>query len=177
MNELLGSRSISNFQHLRSQETQSFMKLLAKKAKTCEVVNVTEELLKLTNNVISKMMLGEAEEAREVVRGVTEIFGEFNVSDFIWLFKKVDFQGFGKRIEDLFFKFDTLVERIICTREERRKKRNGESGKGEIRDFLDILLDCVEDESSEMKIQRVHIKALIMVNPLHIHAYTLGSQI
>ena len=43
-------------------------------------------------------MLGEAEEAREVVRGVTEIFGEFNVSDFIWLFKNC-FQSLGRAME------------------------------------------------------------------------------
>ncbi|XP_050898086.1 licodione synthase [Lathyrus oleraceus] len=162
MNELLGSRSINNFQHLRAQETQDFMTLLAEKAKTSEVVNITEELLKLTNNVISKMMLGEAEEAREVVRGVTEIFGEFNVSDFIWLFKKVDLQGFGKRVEHLFHRFDTLVERIICKREETRRKNEGQNSNGQARDFLDILLDFVENQSSDVKIQRVHIKALTM---------------
>ncbi|KAE9593235.1 putative licodione synthase [Lupinus albus] len=121
---------------------------------------MTEELLKLTNNVISRMMLGEAEEARDVVRGVTQIFGEFNVSDFIWLFKKLDLQGFQKRIEDLFQRFDTLVEKIISKREEIRKNKRVKNG--EIRDFLEVLLDCVEDESLEIKINRVHIKALIM---------------
>lgn len=167
MNELLGSRSISSFQHLRLQETHNLLKLFADKAKNYEAVNVTQELLKLSNNVISKMMLGEAEEARDVVRDVTEIFGEFNVSDFIWLFKKLDLQGFGKRIEDLFMRFDTLVERIITKREEMRKNKGRKENKGEqgaeFRDFLDILLDCSEDKNSEIKVQRVHIKALIMV--------------
>nr|WIL10286.1 chalcone synthase [Grona styracifolia] len=162
MNQLLGSRSINGFQHLRAQETRDFLGLLARKAQAREAVNVTEELLKLTNNVISKMMVGEAEEAREVVRGVTQIFGEFNVSDFIWLFKKFDFQGFGKRIEDLFHKFDTLVERVISQREELRRKNGNKNGDSEVRDFLDILLDCVHDNNSEVKINRVHIKALIM---------------
>nr|BAA74466.1 cytochrome P450 [Glycyrrhiza echinata] len=168
MNELLGSRSINNFQHLRAQETHQLLRLLSNRARAFEAVNITEELLKLTNNVISIMMVGEAEEARDVVRDVTEIFGEFNVSDFIWLFKKMDLQGFGKRIEDLFQRFDTLVERIISKREQTRKdrRRNGKKGEQEsgdgIRDFLDILLDCTEDENSEIKIQRVHIKALIM---------------
>lgn len=166
MNELLGSRSISSFQHLRLQETHNLLKLFADKAKNYEAVNVTQELLKLSNNVISKMMLGEAEEARDVVRDVTEIFGEFNVSDFIWLFKKLDLQGFGKRIEDLFMRFDTLVERIISKREEMRKNNGRKENKGEqgaeFRDFLDILLDCSEDKNSEIKVQRVHIKALIM---------------
>lgn len=163
MNQLLGSRSIASFQHLRHNETRRFLGLLAERARAHEPVNVTEELLKLTNNVISVMMLGEAEEARDVVRGVTQIFGEFNVSDFIWVFRKLDLQGFGKRIEDLFQKFDTLVERVISKREEMRKKGMGnDESQGQVRDFLDILLDYVQDENSEVKINRVHIKALIM---------------
>ncbi|KAI4296615.1 hypothetical protein L6164_036561 [Bauhinia variegata] len=164
MNELLGTRAMNHFQKLRAQEYDSLLKLLARRAEAGEAINMTEELLKLTNNVISRMILGEAVEAREVVRGVTKIFGEFNVSDFIWLFKKFDFQGFGKRIEDLFHSFDTLVERVISKRLEMRKKEKGEDDESttKLKDFLDILLDCVEDESSELKINLVHVKALIM---------------
>ncbi|KAI4297199.1 hypothetical protein L6164_037096 [Bauhinia variegata] len=126
MNELLGTRAMNHFQKLRAQEYDSLLKLLARHAEAGEAINLTEELLKLTNNVISRMILGEAEEAREVVRGVTKIFGEFNVSDYIWLFKKFDFQGFGKRIKDLFHSYDTLVERVINKRLEMRKKENGQ---------------------------------------------------
>ncbi|XP_017420169.1 licodione synthase [Vigna angularis] len=163
MNELLGSRSIKNFRHLRQQETRGFLRVLALKAKAGEAVNVTEELLRLTNNVISRMMLGEAEEARDVVRGVTKIFGEFNVSDFVWLLGKLDLQGFGKRIEDLFVRLDAMVERIICKREEmRRRRKRVENGDCDVRDFLDVLLDCVEDENCQVKINRVHVKALIV---------------
>ncbi|RDX95837.1 Licodione synthase, partial [Mucuna pruriens] len=161
MNQLLGSRSITGFEPLRAKETRHFLRLLSAKADGREAVNVTEELLKLTNNVISTMMVGEAEEARDVVRGVTQIFGEFNVSDFIWLFKRLDLQGFGKRIEDLFQRFDTLVERIIGKREEMRRKK-GKGDECQLRDFLDILLDYVDDHNSEVKINRLHIKALIM---------------
>jgi len=164
MNELLGARNIKNFRHLRQQETRGFLRVLALNAKAGEAVNVTEELLRLTNNVISRMMLGEAEEARDVVRGVTKIFGEFNVSDFVWLLGKLDLQGFGKRIEDLFGKLDAMVERIICKREEMRRRKRVENGDCDVRDFLDVLLDCVEDENCQVKINRVHVKAIIVVN-------------
>ncbi|CAJ2669498.1 unnamed protein product [Trifolium pratense] len=167
MSELLSSRNINNFQQLRLQENHVILKLFANKAKSYETVNVTQEFLKVTNSVISKMMLGEAEEARDVIRDVTEMFGEFNVSDFIWLFKKLDIQGLGKRIEDLFVRFDTLVERIISKREEMRKnkgivKNKSEEDGTESRDFLDILLDCIDNKNSEVKIERIHIKALVM---------------
>jgi hypothetical protein len=168
MSELLSSRNINNYQQLRLEEIHVILKFFANKAKSYEVVNVTQEFLKLANSVISKMMLGEAVEAKDVIRDVTEMF-EFNVSDFIWLIKKLDIQGHGKRIEDLFLRFDTLVERVISKREEMRKNKGivgnqkGEEDGSGFKNFLDILLDCVENEKSEVKIERVHIKALVMV--------------
>ncbi|KAE8038979.1 hypothetical protein FH972_011436 [Carpinus fangiana] len=74
-NELLGTRTVNAFLSLREKEYCRLLRFLADKSKAGETVNVTEELLKLTNNIISQMMLGRAEEARAV--------------------------GFGKRIEDI----------------------------------------------------------------------------
>lgn len=139
-----------------------------KKYKACEAVNVTEELLKLTNNVISQIMLGirssgtksEADETRTLVREVSRIVGEFNLSDFIWVLREWDVQGFGKRCEDIFRRYDALLEKIITSREEMRKE-NGDGGSA--KNFLDILVDVLEDEDSEVKLTRDHIKALILV--------------
>ncbi|XP_028800537.1 licodione synthase-like [Neltuma alba] len=159
LNELVGSRGTGRFSSLRAQECHNLLKLIAGKARSGEAVNVTEELLKMTNSVISKMMIGESEEASRVIREVTTMFGEFNVADFVGVLKKVDVQGFGKRIENLYQRFDGLVERIITKREQARK--NGRKQDRD-RDFLDILLDIAEDESSEVKINRVHMKGLVM---------------
>ncbi|KAK4753516.1 hypothetical protein SAY87_001620 [Trapa incisa] len=137
-------------------------------------LNLTEELLKLTNNIISQMMLSirclgsgsQAEACISVIREVTEIFGTFNMSDFIWLCKKVDFQGFRKRIEDVHRRFDSILENIIDTRElsRKRKRKGAAAGNDEegIKDFLDMMLDVYEDPNSEMKLTRNHIKALVL---------------
>ncbi|KAJ0026104.1 hypothetical protein Pint_06942 [Pistacia integerrima] len=123
--ELLGARTLGQFLPIRSQELQDFVKLLLEKSHVGERVNVTEELLKLTNNVITQMMFsikcsgtdGQAEEARTLVREVTEIFGQFNISDIIWLFKNVDLQGFRRRFMDINKRYDSLLEKIISNRE------------------------------------------------------------
>ncbi|KAF7823543.1 licodione synthase-like [Senna tora] len=171
-NELFGPRGTDNFKALRAREYRGLLRLMAHKARAHEPVNVTEALLKLTNNVISRMIMGEAEESRDVVREVTKIFGEFNVADFVPIMNVVDFQGYGKRVEDLFGRFDSLADRIITKREEERRngKRNnlkeningGDESDGVVKDFLDIMLDFGENENSEIKINRTHIKALIM---------------
>jgi cytochrome P450 len=167
-NELLGSRTVNAFISLREKEYRRLLRVLADKSEAGEAVNVTEELLKLTNNIISQMMLGRAEEARAVIREVVQIFGEFNVSDYIWFCKHLDLQGFGKRIEDIHRRFDALVEKIITERKDLwKKKENGERERDgrehQVRDFMDILLDFSEDENSEIKLTRAHIKALIVV--------------
>ncbi|XP_057955719.1 cytochrome P450 93B2-like isoform X2 [Malania oleifera] len=173
MTKLIGAQPLSRFAHLRAAELRHLIRWVAKKAEAGERVNVTQELLKLTNNVISQMMLsmrcseaeGKADAARRVAREVTQIFGELNVSDFIWVCRRWDVQGFRKRFTDIRRRYDALIEEIITEREGVRKKlkRIGDGGGEEgVKDFLDILLDIIEDENSEMKISRVHIKALIL---------------
>ncbi|KAF8039889.1 hypothetical protein BT93_B2185 [Corymbia citriodora subsp. variegata] len=167
--ELLGARTLHQFLPIRNGELQHFIRVLHDKSLSSESVNVTQELVKLANNIISQMMLSirssgvdsQADEARTLIREVTQIFGEFNVSDFIWFCKHVDFQGYKKRFEDIHKRYDALLEKIIRDREElRRKKRVPRAD--EVKDFLDMMLDIYEDENSEMKLTREHIKALVL---------------
>ncbi|KAK3442186.1 hypothetical protein EUGRSUZ_B02410 [Eucalyptus grandis] len=173
--ELLGARTLNQFLPIRTSELQHFIRVLHDKSLRRESVNVTQELVKYANNIISQMMLSirssgvdsQADEARTLIREVTQIFGEFNVSDFIWFCKNVDFQGYKKRFEDIHRRYDVLLEKIMRDREElRRKKRmqRAEEGgrKDEVKDFLDMMLDIYEDENSEMKLTREHIKALVL---------------
>ncbi|XP_050204418.1 cytochrome P450 93B2-like [Mercurialis annua] len=165
--ELLGNRMMNQFLPVRTKELHNFLYGFYEKSKVGENVNVTEELIKFSNNVISQMMLGvrssdsdsEAETVRFVIREVTQIFGEFNVSDFIWLFKNINFQGFRKRVDDIFIKYDGLLERLIT---EREKQRNKNEIKHQSFDFLDVMLDFMEDENAEIKLTRDHIKALFL---------------
>ncbi|OWM89327.1 licodione synthase-like [Punica granatum] len=171
--ELLGPRTLGQFLPIRSQELRYFLGLVYDKCQTGESINLTQELLKLTNNIISQMMLSircsgtdsQADACRSVIREVTEIFGAFNVSDFIWFCKNMDFQGFRKKFEDIHRRYDSILENIIETREQSRKKKRKEGGLGQeekIKDFLDMMLDVFEDPNSEMKLTRNNIKALVL---------------
>ncbi|KAF4392444.1 hypothetical protein G4B88_005403 [Cannabis sativa] len=189
INELLGTRPVNSFAALRTKERNRFLQLLREKSQRGETVNLTDELPKLSNNIVSQMILGTsndgdyADEARIVIKEVTKVFGEFNLSDFVWFLKNVDLQGIGKRIEATFKKYDTLLEKIISEREELRRKRkkmvssldnndidqnyengvlNNNNNNVEVKDFLDILLDNLEDHKEDIKLSRVHIKAIIV---------------
>ncbi|XP_051134551.1 cytochrome P450 93B2-like [Andrographis paniculata] len=169
MYELLGTRNIAHFQPVRDLEVRAFVQQLTKKGRAgAAVVNVTDELMKVTSNVISSMMLslraaeddGDAEELRTLVREVSQIFGEFNVSDMFWFLKGFDLQGIRRRSEDIWRRYDILLERIISSREDERRAGGGAPG-GEPRDFLDMLLD-VRDGKCEVEFTRDHLKALVM---------------
>ncbi|KAJ6381010.1 hypothetical protein OIU77_029832 [Salix suchowensis] len=170
MTELLGGRMLDQLLPVRHEEIRQFLQFLLKKANARESINVGSQLMRLTNNVISRMTMNqrcsdnvdEADEVRKLVQDVAELTGKFNLSDFIWFCKNLDLQGFGKRLKEVHKKFDAMMERIIKEHEEVRKIKK-ETGEGDsVKDLLDILLDISEDDSSEMKLTRENIKAFIL---------------
>ncbi|KAB1227452.1 Licodione synthase [Morella rubra] len=163
MNELLGSRrTIYSFHSLRAKEYHRLLRFLDKKSETGEVVNLSEALVNSTNTIISQMILGWSQKAGEVIRDITQILGQFNLADYIWFCKYLDLQEFGKRIEGIGKRFDAIAER----EELRKKKKNGEADcereQQQEKDFMDMLLDFVRDENSDMKLMKVHLKSLLV---------------
>jgi 2-hydroxyisoflavanone synthase len=168
MNDLLNATTINKLRPLRSKEIRKFLKVMAQSAETQQPLNVTEELLKWTNNTISTMMLGEAEEVRDIARDVLKIFGEYSIMDFIGplkIFKK--FGNYEQRIDAIFNKYDPIIEKVIKKRQEIvNKRRSGEIQEGEEESvvFLDTLLEYAQDETMEIKITKEQIKGLVVVS-------------
>ncbi|XP_061369000.1 2-hydroxyisoflavanone synthase [Gastrolobium bilobum] len=166
MNDLLNATTVNKLRPLRSQEIKKVLRVLANSAETEKPLNVTEELLKWTNSTISRMMLGEAEEIRDMARDVLKIFGEYSLTDFIWPLKKLKVGQYEKRIDDIFNKFDPVIERVIKKRQHIRKMRK--EGNAVVDDseqsvvFLDTLLEFAEDETMEIKITKEQIKGLVV---------------
>ena len=163
---LLGGQSLDHLHPIRREELKRFLDSMIRKAKANEAIDVARELGKLTNNIISRMVLTrrcaekEAEEIRMVVSEATELIGKFNLSDYIWFCKKLDLQGFSKKGKMIHEKFDKIVEKSIEERQEARSDTNNGSA---WKDFLTVLLDISEDESSEIRLSRDNIKALVLV--------------
>ncbi|KAI3819969.1 hypothetical protein L1987_13823 [Smallanthus sonchifolius] len=166
MSQLLNGATIDSLLHVRQDEINRFIKSLSQKAKLGEAVNLNAELVKVTNNLISRVLLSErcsenagaADDIRELIFEITEAMGTFNFSDNIWLFKSLDLQGFGKKVKDIHKRFDALIERIIKEHEEARTQGLQSEGK----DLLSILLDIAEDETIEIDLTRENIKAFIL---------------
>ncbi|CAK9159322.1 unnamed protein product [Ilex paraguariensis] len=172
MSELLGGRTLDLLHPVRRDEVQRFIELLSKKARAGEAIDVGGELIRVTNNVISRMLMSErccenedeAGEIRKLVQEITEHAGKFKLSDFIWFCKNLDLQGFRKRLEHVRDSYDSMMERVIREHQEaRRKKKESGDGSDVVKDLLDILLDISEDESSEIKLTQENIKAFVLV--------------
>ncbi|KAI7991152.1 3,9-dihydroxypterocarpan 6A-monooxygenase [Camellia lanceoleosa] len=173
MSELLGGRTLDQLLPVRHDEIKRFIELLLRKAKAGEVVDVGGELVRVTNNVISRMIMSErcsededeAGEVRKLIQETAELTGKFNLSDFIWFCKNLDLQGFRKRLKDVRDRFDEMMERIIKEHQDSRKKKKKENCDGDdtVKDLLHILLDISEDENSEIRLSKENIKAFILV--------------
>ncbi|KAJ9181141.1 hypothetical protein P3X46_009304 [Hevea brasiliensis] len=170
MTELLGSRTLDQFLPIRQEETKRFLKVVLKKAEAKEAVNIGGELMRLTNNIISRMVLrtrcsdkeDEAGEVRKLVKELNELGAKFNLSDSIWFCKNLDLQGFEKRLKDARDRYDNMMERIMKKHEDARKNEEVGDGGDTMKDLLDLLLDIYEDENAERRLTRENIKAFIM---------------
>lgn len=169
MSRLLNGSTLDMLLPIRQDEITRYVKSLSQKAIVGKAVDLNGELVKVTNNLMSRILLskrcsenvGDAGDIRKLIFEITETMGNFNLSDNIWLFKNLDLQGFGKRVKDIHRRFDSLIEKIIIEHEDARK----DGTRSEMKDLLNILLDISEDESMEIDLTRDNLKAFILVTP------------
>lgn len=176
MSELLNGRMLDQLLPIRQEKISRFLEMMRKKAEAYEVVNVSDELLKLTNSIVMRMAIGkscfnsddEAHKVTERVRESAMLSGKFNLADYFWFCKRLDLQGMGKRLKQVRDRFDTIMESIIQEHEEARSKS---TKKDVAKDVLDALLSIYEDQSAEVKITRDNIKAFLVVIILSLTNY------
>nr|GEU41718.1 cytochrome P450 93A3-like [Tanacetum cinerariifolium] len=164
MSQLLNGKTLDLLSSVRHDEIKCFIDSLSEKAKIGKSVDLSEEFMKLTNNVISRMIMSkrctdEDGEIGEMISDITMTIGSFNLSDYVWLLKTLDVQGLVRKVKDARLRYDLLIDRVL---EEHDKARKHEKIGQAAKDLLDILLDIEKDESSEIKLSRENIKAFVL---------------
>ncbi|XP_078441664.1 3,9-dihydroxypterocarpan 6A-monooxygenase-like [Wolffia australiana] len=168
--DLLSARTVEQLLPVRRLELTALLEKLAAAARRRETVNVSHELIMMTNSTISRMVIGrtcapaagevgDPEESMKLAKQVAELIGSFNVCDHIWFLRHWDLQGLNRRIEDVLSRYDIMIERIIKQKEAAKKAREDKSSG---RDLLDILLDASENPAAEVKLTRENVKAIIL---------------
>ncbi|CAN6927653.1 unnamed protein product [Brassica oleracea] len=162
--KLLGSHSLERTRLIRGEELKTFRAMLFDKAAKSEAVDVGEEMMKLTNNSICRMIMGrkcseedgEAEKIRSLVTKSLGLVRKFLIASTVGrLLKKVGISLFEKEIMEVSERYDELLEKIIKEHEENPNQK-------EDRDMMDVLLGVCADDNAEFKISRNQIKALFV---------------
>ncbi|KAL2321217.1 hypothetical protein Fmac_030186 [Flemingia macrophylla] len=166
--QLLVASKVEMFSPMRSEHLGEFVKFLQKAASSREVVDLTDMVGDLTENVTFKMVLGRSKDDRfdvkNLVREVLTLAGTFNIADYVPWLGVFDFQGLVRRLKKVSKEFDEVLELIIKDHEQSSdKKQNGQRQK----DFLDIFLTLMnqpidpQDKQGHV-IDRTNIKAIVM---------------
>ncbi|KAL0006738.1 hypothetical protein SO802_008240 [Lithocarpus litseifolius] len=136
-NELLSAHQIEKSRDIRREEIIRFLHKVLESGKKKQVLDMSSELMKLTNNTTCRVVMSircsddndEAEKIRKLVKETTEAI-------------------------DVILRFDEILERVLKQHEENPNVEN--------EDFVDILLKVYRDDKAEFKINRTHLKAFLL---------------
>ncbi|XP_078431922.1 cytochrome P450 93A3-like [Wolffia australiana] len=165
--ELFSARTVEQLLPVRRDELVSLLGRLYEAARGGEKVDMSRELMRMTNNTISRMVIGrtcaprdneedtDPDESMKLVKQVAELIGSFNICDHIWFLRQWDVQGLNRRINDVLRRYDVMIERIMMHKEAAPPARGG-------KDLLDILFQASADSSAEVRLTRDNVKAIIL---------------
>ena len=178
MTELLSGKTLEHFVNIRQDEIEAFLKTILQVSAAGKAVEMRQELIRHTNNIISRMTMGkkstgnndEVGRLRKVIREVGELLGAFNLGDIIGFMRPLDLQGFGKKNMETHHQMDVMMERVLKEHEEARSKMGADSDSDRKKDLFDILLNLIEADGDN-KLTRESAKAFALVSTILSNSY------
>ncbi|KAJ4715608.1 Cytochrome P450 [Melia azedarach] len=161
--ELTSSLKINYFQFIRTEELQLLIDCIKQAARARGAVDLSAKVSSMSADMTCRMVFGKKYADEEFdERGFKTVIQEGmtlaatpNLGDYIPQIAGLDLQGLIKRMKAVAKVFDGFFEKIIdehiqCKDENRSK------------DFVDVMLSFMGSEETEHKIEREHIKAIIL---------------
>ncbi|GMY22348.1 cytochrome P450 705A12-like [Fagus crenata] len=129
-----------------------------------------QKLMKLTNNTACMMLMSmrcsdECDEAVTIMKLVKEfvkILGKVWIGNVLGPLRILAFWLYGRHAINVTLRYDEILERVLKQHEENPKIDN--------EDFMDILLKVHQDDTTEFKITRTHLKAILLVSHICVSA-------
>ncbi|KAK4280829.1 hypothetical protein QN277_012400 [Acacia crassicarpa] len=160
---LLSASKVDMFLPLRREELRRLVKSIEKSAEAREAVDLTEEVGRLVEDIMYKMIFGSNNDGRcdlkGLVREALNLVGAFNIADFVPFLAPLDIQGLTRRLLKNSKKVDEATETIIREHEEALLVGQNREHK----DFVHILLSCMDtyNDQHNSVIDRTNIKAVL----------------
>ncbi|KAJ1405683.1 Cytochrome P450 [Sesbania bispinosa] len=160
---LLSALKVESFAPLRKQEVEAAVKLIQKVAMVGEVVDLSEVVHGLLEDIVNKMVLGCSKDDKFDLKGLIQdallLAGKFNVTDYVPWLGILDIQGLRQGFKKTSKALDEVLEKII--------KEHEHASNAQHKDFVDILLSMMHqpiDPSDDQNhtIDRTNIKAIVL---------------
>ena len=156
---------INYFQPIRKEELDLLIEYFKEAARGRCVVDISAKLSAVSANMTCRMVLGKKRSDDEfdergfetVIQEGFELVGKPNLGDYIPQIAGLDLQGLTKRSKAVAKVFDAFMEKIIDGHIQSKDENRTE-------DFVDVMLSFEGSEDTEKKIEREHIKAVVMVS-------------
>ncbi|GFQ04618.1 cytochrome p450 71a6 [Phtheirospermum japonicum] len=162
--QLLSNKRVQSFRRVREEETSA----MVDKIKQLGVVNLSNALVSLTNDVICRVALGRKYSDDEkdhrnfkgLLEEMMELLGTKSIGDYMpWLGWIDRVSGLDAKVEKVAKQFDEFFESVI--QEHRDGKFKHDDGDGDL-DFVDVLLQLQRENKSSSPIEDYTIKAVIL---------------
>ncbi|KAK1392290.1 putative flavonoid 3'-monooxygenase [Heracleum sosnowskyi] len=167
MLELLNAEKVKSMAGMRREDLRLCVESLKKAAASREVVDISEKVVHLIEDMTCRMLFGKSRDERfdlsAIVHDIAEDLGAFNIADYIPFLGALNLQGFTKRFQITSEAVDKILETMIDGHE--KDVANGY--KKNDRDFLDVILALKKNptgthEQLARNLNQSNIKAILM---------------
>lgn len=166
--QLLSNKRVASFRSVREEETFIMIEKIKGSCFSPKlVVNLSEMVISLTNNVVCRVALGRKYSSEDDEQGMrfkrllydfVELLGVFDVGDYIPWLRWVNYlSGLYGRANRVAKDLDEFLESVVEEHLERGQIKGDEN-----KDFVDVLLEYQRKNTSDFSISREGIKALIL---------------
>ncbi|KAI9165551.1 hypothetical protein LWI28_016127 [Acer negundo] len=151
---------------MRKEELDLLIENVKEASSSCTAVDLSAKLGALSADVTCRMVFGKKYLDKEFdERGFKTLIQEGmalaaipNMGDYIPQIASLDLQGLTKKMKAISKVFDGFFEKII---DEHVQSKDDNRAK----DFVDVMLEFMGSEETEYRIDREHIKAIILLLP------------
>ncbi|XP_038894090.1 cytochrome P450 71A1-like [Benincasa hispida] len=162
--ELLSTKRVESFQHIRDEEVAKLVKRIG--GVSSSVINLNQVLISTSNNIVGRCVLGEKyvnvnDEFGEVTRKDMELLSGFCVGDaFPWLGWIDALRGFHGQLKASFQTLDRLFEKTI--EEHNEKMKSGDHNGSCEKDFVGIMLKLQQQDTLDYRFTIEDFKAILL---------------
>ncbi|XP_010469468.1 PREDICTED: cytochrome P450 71A20-like [Camelina sativa] len=160
---LLSNKTVRSFGNIREEEINVMIRKLEKASSSSSPVNLSEILMTLTNDVMTRVVLGRkysseegGKNSKNIVRRLMELMGAFPIGEYIPSLAWIDkIRGFDKKVETVKNEIRSFLEKVVEEHVDAEENRS---------DFTDMLLSIQKDKTTPIKLDRTALKNLLLKN-------------